>query len=114
MFWKNKKQNNGISALEKRICDLESPFKFEIGDEVRIEWVDKEVFVDGKIVDIRIRYANKFYNHTDSWLITSFNLSNLYEDGKYIRSNEYFIYVEELNISDWRYEAELKLKAKKK
>ncbi len=35
MFCK-KNKDDSITAIEQRVCDLENPYKFEIGNEVSV------------------------------------------------------------------------------
>ena len=108
MFWKNKyPKNNAISALEKRICDLESPYKLNFGDIVWVEYMVNNEFYKGIVVDIKHEYINAFHRHSSDFIMISNYPLEHTKHGNFKRRNLYMIYVEEFNNSIWRHENEI-------
>ena len=101
-------QNESISALEKRICDLENPYKFNFGDIIWIEYQINNEFYKGIVVDIKHEYNNAFHRFTSDWIMVSSYPLEFTKDGNFKRANKYLIYIEDFKNSVWRYEHEIK------
>ena len=113
MFSKKPKQkSNAISALEKRICDLEKPYKFGLGQKV----IDNSFMATGNniIVDKRHDYENDYNSLSSNFMFISHNLSDNFITGKYNRINRYLVYISDSNESLWFSEVSLTLNNKKK
>jgi hypothetical protein len=113
MFCK-KKKDDSITAIEQRVCDLENPYKFEIGNEVSVEYELKFKYINGKIVSKRHKYESPYTSWTSDFMYVSNNKIKFLSHGNYKRINYYLIYIEEYKDSVWRSENELSDKIKKK
>ena len=113
MFCK-KKENKGISGIEKRVCDIENPYKFEIGQDVSTEYELRLKFINGKIVSKKHNYENPYTTWTSDFMIISNNKIDFLSHGNFKRINYYLIYIEDVKNSVWRKEQEISDKIKKK
>lgn len=115
MFWKKKeiKADNQISDLEKRICNLENPYKFNIGDYVSSEsysFSDNcQIINFGTIVKQSHDYQDEHYQ-----LRGLIRFSTLSYNPVYKRFNKYLVFHESENKTITYNEDELTLKTKKK
>jgi hypothetical protein len=115
MFWKKKQINlaNQISDLEKRICNLENPYKFNIGDYVSSKCYsfseNSQTINFGTIVSQNHEYKDENYQ-----LRGIIRLSTFVYDIVYKRYNLYQVYHESENKTITYSESELQLKSKKK
>ena len=111
---KQKKVDNTISNLEKRICNLENPYLFNIGDYVSVESYNyregNEIINFGTIVSQSHEYKDENYQ-----LISYIRFPSSYQrDPIYKRYNSYLVFHESENKTISYNESELKLSTKKK
>jgi hypothetical protein len=86
MFRRTKKIEPKISQLEKRVCDLESPYKYEVGEKVLFnDFENLKRVIEGVIVERNCRYKDETIN-------TFFRYVKV--EPYYIRENWYKVYVE--------------------
>jgi hypothetical protein len=83
----NKEEDRSIKNLEKRICDLENPYKFNIGDQVECILFNNTVDY-GLIVGQEHEYVDTSYQFRILW--HSYDSPPLYE-----RKNYYKVYFEQ-------------------
>ena len=116
MFWKKKQitESNVISNLEKRICNLENPYMFNVGDYVSSEcysYSDNcQIINFGTIVSQSHEYKYENDELISYIRFPSYNFGNQV----YKRFNTYLVYHESENKTISYSESELKLKPKKK
>lgn len=86
MFKTTKKIEPKISQLEQRVCDLENPFKYEIGQNVLFnDFENLKRVIQGIIVE-------RYYLYKDETIGYSFTYSKV--EPYYIRENRYKVYVD--------------------
>lgn len=86
MFKRKQEEERKISQLEKRICDLESPYKYEIGKKVSFnDFEDLTKVIEGIIVGQSFKYKNINY-----CILLKYNLL----EPHYVRENFYNVYVD--------------------
>ncbi len=88
MYSKKNKSDRKITDLEKRICDLENPYKYQIGDYVKVDMYNKENKVEGIVVKRNWDYYNNNHNFYFNFRI------NPDIEPYYMRKNFYEIYIE--------------------
>lgn len=111
---KPEKVDKTISNLEKRICNLENPYLFNIGHYVSSACYNfsdsKQVINFGTIVSQSHEYRYENYE-----LLSYIRFSPSYEcDPVYKRYNTYLVFHESENKTVSYSESELKLSTKKK
>lgn len=111
---KSEKVDNTISNLEKRVCNLENPYLFKIGDYVSSECYNfsesKQIINFGTIVSQSHEYKDENYE-----LISYIRFPSYYQGGPvYKRVNTYLVFHETENKTISYCESELKLSTKKK
>ena len=114
MFWKKQQEvDYKISDLEKRICNLENPYKFNLGDYVSSEcysFSDNANIVNfGTIVSQSHDYQDEHYI-----LRGMIRFSTLSYKPVYKRFNTYLVFHESENKTISYSESDLQLKTKKK
>ena len=87
MSYKKEEEDRSIKNLEKRICDLENPYKFNIGDQVECFLFDNTTD-HGLIVGQEHEYVDTSHNFRILW--HSYDSPPLYE-----RKNYYKVYFEQ-------------------
>ena len=114
MFNKKQKVDYKISDLEKRVCNLENPYKFNIGDYVSTEYYsfsnNKQIVNFGTIVSQDYAYEDE---HSELRRLIRFSSDYQYSP-VYKRFNTYLVFHENENITTSYKESELKLHTKKK
>jgi hypothetical protein len=92
MFSKTKKNIvTGISEIEKRICNLENPYKFQVGDKVyvkQMEW-EKKMHVTKFGIIVKTDHVYKDSNYVLDHIAF---LRDYKPDPVYKRYNEYQVY----------------------
>jgi hypothetical protein len=115
MFWKKKQINvaNQISDLEKRICNLENPYKFNIGDYVSSKCYsfseNTQTINFGTIVSQNHEYKDENYQFKGIIRFSTYEYNIVYK-----RYNSYQVFHESENKTITYNESELELKSKKK
>lgn len=114
MFYKKKEViDNSISNLEKRICDLENPYKFNIGDYVCSEsysFSENATITNyGTVVSQNHDYRDEHYELRGLIRFSTFAYNPTYK-----RFNRYLVFHEQENKTIEYNESEIKLKTKQK
>lgn len=100
MFRRTKQIEPKISKLEKRVCDLESPYKYEIGQKVMFnDFENIKRLIEGVIVERNYRYKDQTINAFFRYVKV---------EPYYIRENWYKVYVEKKKYTYSVDEKELK------
>ena len=102
----NKEEDTSIKNLEKRICDLENPYKFDIGDYVKC------ILFDNTIDFGIVVYQEHDYNNTS--LIYIGMLGNYNPEPIYKRKNTYGVYSEQSKKTYYLDESLISLHKQKK
>ncbi len=104
MSYPSKEQEDRtIKNLEKRICDLENPYKFNIGDKVHLILYDNTNDF-GTVVE-------QLHSYNDISLLFTFNYC--YRPAEYERKNSYKIYSEQSKKTYHLDESQINLYKKK-
>ena len=108
MFCKKKKEteDRSIKDLERRICDLENPYKFNIGDYVHCILFDNTNDF-GTVVDREHEYVDNSHQFRILW-------HSYTSPATYIRKNYYKVYFEQSKVTHSVSELQLSLQKQKK
>jgi hypothetical protein len=87
MSYKKVEEDRNIKNLEKRICDLENPYKFNIGDTVECVFYDNTIDF-GLVVAQECEYVDTSHQFRILW--HSYDSPPLYQ-----RNNYYKVYFEQ-------------------
>lgn len=100
-MFKKRDPNKILLKLEKRICNIENPYKFDIKDVVIFNIVGEPEIAT--IVDKNFDYCSQYRDLllTEKTFITNYPLEFYETQGNMVRVNKYLLLPEKSNISFW-------------